>query len=145
MATFIDCVFWIAVERGWTEIQASSSDVAARSIVSVSLRKPVMAPRPYATQGVELLHNDLAAAWRNLRRNKLYANINIVGLAVGFAAALIGALYVRNELTYERFLASYERIYRISPADRAGHAVRAARAKPVRPSVMSKGRNGAYV
>ncbi len=72
-----------------------------------------------------MLRNYLMAALRNLARNKLHAAIGICGLAVGLAAALIAALYVRNDLTYEHFLPGYARIYRISSsyADPAGAPV----------------------
>jgi putative ABC transport system permease protein len=55
--------------------------------------------------------NYLAAALRNLARNRLYAGVTIVGLAVGFAAALLIGLYVRDELTYDRFIPGHERVY----------------------------------
>jgi putative ABC transport system permease protein len=61
-----------------------------------------------------MLRNYLAAALRNLARNRLYAGITIFGLAVGFAAALLIGLYVRDELTYDRFVPGYERVYRVS-------------------------------
>ncbi len=61
-----------------------------------------------------MLRNYLAAALRNLARNRLYAGLNIIGLGVGFAAAILIALYVKHELTFERFLAGYEGIYRLS-------------------------------
>jgi putative ABC transport system permease protein len=61
-----------------------------------------------------MLRNYLAAALRNLARNRLYAGLNIVGLGVGFAAAILIALYVRHELTFERFLPDHEHIYRLS-------------------------------
>jgi putative ABC transport system permease protein len=63
-----------------------------------------------------MFRNYLAAAVRNLARNRLYAAINVVGLAVGFAAAILVALYVYNELNFEDFIAGYPRIYRISGA-----------------------------
>jgi putative ABC transport system permease protein len=47
--------------------------------------------------------NYLVSALGNLRRNRLYAAINIVGLALGVAAALLIALFVRDELNYDRF------------------------------------------
>src|SRR5580704_15473447 len=58
-----------------------------------------------------MFRNYLAAALRNLVRNRLYATINIVGLAVGFAAALLIALFVRDELSYDKWIPGYERIY----------------------------------
>jgi len=61
-----------------------------------------------------MLRNCLAAALRNLARNRLYAAINIGGLAVGLAAALVTAVYVHRELTYDQFLPGYRHIYTIS-------------------------------
>jgi putative ABC transport system permease protein len=58
--------------------------------------------------------NYLSAALRNLSRNRLYASMNIVGLAIGLAAAIFAGLYVREELSYERFIPGYENIYRVS-------------------------------
>ncbi|MCA0201642.1 MAG: ABC transporter permease [Proteobacteria bacterium] len=61
-----------------------------------------------------MLRNYLAAALRNLARNRLYAAINIIGLAVGFAATMLIALFVRDELTYDRWIPGHESIYRVS-------------------------------
>jgi len=58
-----------------------------------------------------MFRNYLAAALRNLARNKLYAGVTIMGLAIGFAAAMLIGLYVRDELTFDRFLPDHERIY----------------------------------
>ena len=63
-----------------------------------------------------MLRNYLAAALRNLVRNRLYAGITIAGLAVGFAAALLIALFVRDELTYDHWIPGHDRTYRV-----AGH------------------------
>jgi len=61
-----------------------------------------------------MLRHYLIVALRNLARHKLYAAINIVGLTIGLAAALLVVLYVRHETTFERFLPDYERIYEIA-------------------------------
>jgi putative ABC transport system permease protein len=61
-----------------------------------------------------MLHNYLKAALRNLMRNKLVSMINIAGLAVGFAAAIMIGLYLRYQLSYETFLPGHERVYRLS-------------------------------
>jgi putative ABC transport system permease protein len=58
-----------------------------------------------------MFHSYLAAAFRNLAHNKLYAAINIAGLAVGFAAAILIALYVRDEFSYDKWIPGYERTY----------------------------------
>jgi putative ABC transport system permease protein len=53
-------------------------------------------------------------ALRNLRREKLYAALNIAGLALGIACCLILGLYLWGELTYDRSNINHERIYRIA-------------------------------
>lgn len=58
-----------------------------------------------------MFRNYLAAALRNLVRNRVYAGINIFGLAIGFAAALFAALFVRYELTYNQWIPGHERTY----------------------------------
>lgn len=58
--------------------------------------------------------NYLSAALRNLSRNRLHASLNIAGLAIGLAAAIFAALFVREELRYDRFIPGHENIYRVS-------------------------------
>src|SRR5689334_20250521 len=58
-----------------------------------------------------MFRNYLAVALRNLARNRLYAAINIVGLAVGFCAALLIVLYVRSEYSYDHFFPGYRDVY----------------------------------
>lgn len=57
-----------------------------------------------------MFRNYLIAALRNLARNKLYTAINILGLAVGFAAATLIALFIRYEVTFDRQWPDHERI-----------------------------------
>ena len=60
-----------------------------------------------------MLRNYLSAALRNLWRNRAYAAINVIGLVVGFAAAILIALYVRDEYSYDRFFPDYWRIFKV--------------------------------
>jgi putative ABC transport system permease protein len=55
--------------------------------------------------------NVLAAALRNLARNRLYAAISIASLAVGMAAAILTGLYLRDELTFDRFIPGYGDVF----------------------------------
>jgi putative ABC transport system permease protein len=57
--------------------------------------------------------NYLTVALRVLTKSKTYAFINIFGLALGIAACLLILLYVRHELSYDRWLPGAERIYQI--------------------------------
>jgi len=61
-----------------------------------------------------MFRNYLAAALRNLQRNGLYAGLTIGGLAIGFASALLIGLYLRHELTYDRFIPGHERVFVIN-------------------------------
>jgi putative ABC transport system permease protein len=61
-----------------------------------------------------MLRNYIATALRNLARNPLYAAINVVGLGIGFAAALFIAVFVRDELTYDSWVPGHENIYRLA-------------------------------
>jgi putative ABC transport system permease protein len=62
-----------------------------------------------------MLSNYLAAAVRNLLRNRTHAAINLFGLAVGFAAALLIVLFVRDEYSYDRFFPGYRDVYLLTP------------------------------
>lgn len=61
-----------------------------------------------------MLRNYLVVAWRNLCRQKVYSLINITGLALGLAACVLILLYVRHELSYDRFHANADRLYRVT-------------------------------
>jgi putative ABC transport system permease protein len=60
-----------------------------------------------------MLRNYLAAALGNLSRTRLHAAITILGLAVGFAAAILVGLYVRDEFSFESFISGYQQVYRL--------------------------------
>src|SRR6185295_14841638 len=57
--------------------------------------------------------NYLAAAIHSLFRDKAYAAINVLGLALGLTAMVLIALYVRDEYTYESWVPQADRTYRI--------------------------------
>jgi putative ABC transport system permease protein len=60
-----------------------------------------------------MFRNYIAAALRNLVRNGVYAVIDILGLALGFAAVILIALFVRDEYSYDRFIPDHDRIYKV--------------------------------
>jgi hypothetical protein len=60
-----------------------------------------------------MFKNYLKITWRNLLRNKLYSCINIAGLAVGMAVALLIVLWIVNEYSYDTFLPNYKQIYQV--------------------------------
>jgi putative ABC transport system permease protein len=60
-----------------------------------------------------MLLNYLKIALRNLFRSRLYSSINILGLAIGLAACLMIFLWVRDELSYDRFHSQADNIFRV--------------------------------
>jgi putative ABC transport system permease protein len=55
----------------------------------------------------------LVAGLRNFTRHKLYALINVAGLSVGFACAVLIALFLRDELSYDRWIPDSSNLYRL--------------------------------
>ncbi len=60
-----------------------------------------------------MFKNFLKVALRNLWKNKAFSAINIAGLSVGLAVCLLIVLYVKDELSYDRYNTQSENIYRI--------------------------------
>ncbi|MFW5706991.1 MAG: ABC transporter permease [Bacteroidota bacterium] len=60
-----------------------------------------------------LLRNYLVSAWRNISRQKVFSFINIFGLATGMAAFIMLLIYIRHEVSFDRFHQGGDRIYRV--------------------------------
>jgi len=61
-----------------------------------------------------MIRNYFKIALRNLTRNKIYSFINIAGLSLGLACSMLILLYVKDEVSYDRFHAGVNHIYRIT-------------------------------
>ncbi len=61
-----------------------------------------------------MLKNNLKIAWRNIKHHKSYSLLNIGGIAIGLAAFWLIALYVADEISYDRSFADAGRIYRVA-------------------------------
>lgn len=61
-----------------------------------------------------MIKNYFKIAWRNLRRNRLYAVLNISGLSLGLACALIVFWFIRFQTTHDHFHKNINRIYQIT-------------------------------
>lgn len=61
-----------------------------------------------------MFKNYLKVALRNLIKQKLYTIITILGLSIGITCCLFIMLYVRQELSYDRFYPNSDRIYRVA-------------------------------
>ncbi|MBC7922040.1 MAG: ABC transporter permease, partial [Ferruginibacter sp.] len=61
-----------------------------------------------------MLRNYLLTAWRNLKRQKIFSAINVLGLSIGMAAGMLIVQYVQFELSYDDFHQQASRIYRLT-------------------------------
>lgn len=67
-----------------------------------------------------MIKNFFKVTVRNLLKSKVYSFINIFGLAIGIASFLLIALFVKDELTYDRFNKNADRIFRINSHYKVG-------------------------
>jgi putative ABC transport system permease protein len=60
-----------------------------------------------------MIKNYLKIAWRNLLKNKASSFINIGGLAVGMAVAMLIGLWIWDELSFDKYHQNYDRIAQV--------------------------------
>ena len=112
------------VKRGLTEVEAfrrALQEMGDYGAVEAEYRKVYWGKqrrrRELANEfswRLSMLTNYFKIALRNFKKQKGYAFINVGGLAVGMACCLLIALYVQEELSYDRHHPAYERVYRIA-------------------------------
>ncbi|MGZ3835925.1 MAG: ABC transporter permease, partial [Mucilaginibacter sp.] len=61
-----------------------------------------------------MIRNYLKIAWRNLKKNRLYSFINILGLTIGIVSCLLIGIYIKHELSYDRFNQHADKIVRVT-------------------------------
>jgi putative ABC transport system permease protein len=87
-----------------------------------------------------MLKNYLKIAWRNLIKNKVYSSINILGLALGMAVAILIGLWLWDELSFDHYHNNHNRIGQVLVTQTFdGHTgTQSAMALPVGPELKSK-------
>ncbi|MEO1011373.1 MAG: ABC transporter permease [Bacteroidota bacterium] len=60
-----------------------------------------------------MFKNYLKIAWRSIQKEKFFTVIKIGGFALGIAACLLIALFIRDELSYDKHYSNADRIYRV--------------------------------
>ncbi|NII26503.1 FtsX-like permease family protein [Pseudoflavitalea sp. X16] len=61
-----------------------------------------------------MFKNYFKIALRNIVRHKIYSSLNIAGLAIGMACCILILLWVQHELSYDRFHANANQLYRLT-------------------------------
>lgn len=62
-----------------------------------------------------MLKNYFKIAFRNLWRQKVFSGLNILGLSISMACALLLYLYIQQELSYDQHFPNADHIYRVNP------------------------------
>lgn len=57
--------------------------------------------------------NHLTLAWRNLIRNMAFSLINVIGLSIGITCALVIAVFIRYELSFDQYHTKSDQIYKV--------------------------------
>ncbi len=70
-----------------------------------------------------MFRNYFTVAIRHLSRRKGYSFINVMSLALGIACCVLIMLYIRDELSYDRYHGKADRIYRVVAEERQGGGV----------------------
>ncbi|MEO9511119.1 MAG: ABC transporter permease [Flavobacteriaceae bacterium] len=60
-----------------------------------------------------MIKNYFKIAWRNLKANRLFSVINILGLSLGLTITILLFLFIRHELSFDEMYAEKENIYRL--------------------------------
>lgn len=61
-----------------------------------------------------MLKNHLKIAFRQLKKQKFYSAVNIIGLAIGVTCCLLIALFIKDELSYDQQHPNIENLYRVA-------------------------------
>lgn len=86
--------------------------------VSGDMNKAVFNKRIHNGHSTIIFEGLFKFAWRNLIRDKGFSFLNIVGLAVGMASAMLILLWMQNEVSYDRFYRNEDRIYTLNNRDK---------------------------
>lgn len=76
-------------------------------------RKKLVNIQSHTTTPKTMFKNYLKMAYRNLMRHKVFSLINVSGLALGMTCSILILLWVKDELSYDRFHENVDRLYRV--------------------------------
>ena len=79
--------------------------------------RPLTLNRLLSNQSPAMYRNYFKTGLRNLLKYRSYALLNIFGLAIGMAAAIVLFLIVRYERSFDTFHSDHERVYRLGEAE----------------------------
>ena len=61
-----------------------------------------------------MFRNYLKVAWRNLMKSKIFSFINVIGLSVGLTCCMLIAIYLYNEVSYDKYHKNINSLYQLA-------------------------------
>ena len=107
-------------EEAFYEVTASveSADLVGFEYQKTYARGLILQePQRSSSLSPALFLNSVKVSLRKMRRQKWYSLISVTGLAVGIACSILILLWVRHELSYDRFHKNADYIYRVNTED----------------------------
>lgn len=95
---------------------AHSQPAAAQPAGALFSQSPAanpFSPQSTTTRHADILRNYMLVAWRSFSRNKVFSTLNVSGLAIGIASAVLLLLWIWNEVSSDRFHKNGDRIYAV--------------------------------
>src|SRR5689334_15286393 len=85
-------------------LQQSGSRFANRKLIrdAISILPMNLIIKQEKHKSVAMFNTYIKVARRNLAKNKIYTAINVVGLSVSIAVCLLIALFIRDELSFDK-------------------------------------------
>ena len=101
------------VEEYEERLRLEGRSNANRWIHMHALKAIPKALHSWLVSGGSMFCNYLKTAYRNIERYRGYSFVNIIGLAVGMACSIFIFVFVKHELSYDRFHHDADRIYQV--------------------------------
>ena len=76
-------------------------------------KKKIIKSFNHKNQTSTMFKNYFKIAWRNLIKNKVYSIINILGLAAGMAVAMLIALWIWDEVTFDNYHTNHKQLAQV--------------------------------
>ncbi|MEC7783209.1 MAG: ABC transporter permease [Bacteroidota bacterium] len=70
-----------------------------------------------------MFKNYIKIAWRNLKKDKFYNLISLLGLTIGLTIAIFIVIWIQSELSYNSFAGNHDQVYRVSSNIKSGGTV----------------------
>lgn len=116
LADYIEGDLIEVYRRRLTKMSKYKADLRFFIDVLLLFRPGIIRPRQQHYNPSGMYRNYLKVTLRVFNREKLYSIINVSGLALGFTCCLLIYLFITDELSYDRFHADNDRIYRVAAA-----------------------------